>query len=183
MRRFIWASTYAAGGLAAGCLSAFLMIQNAGLQPVAAGGPWLSREAALSGPQAFYARAHYMLAGRVPPAPGQLIEATAETDDEGQPLRAACYYRLTASQPLASWWSLAVVAGGAPGGSLQAALASNAVIRAADGALNITASGMPAPGNWLKLPERRRISLLYTALSPAPGVTAPPFAITREGCP
>ena len=78
MRRFIWASTYAAGGLAAGCLSAFLMIQNAGLEPVAAGGPWQSRQAALSGPSAFYARAHYLLAGRVPAPEAGVRAAAAE---------------------------------------------------------------------------------------------------------
>jgi len=182
MRRFIWASTYAAGGLAAGCLSAFLMIQNAGLEPVVAGGPWQSRQAALSGPSAFYARAHYMLAGRVPPAPGQIIEAAAETDDGGQPLRVTCTYRLTAQEPLPAWWSLSTEAGGAADAGMQAAAESNTVIRAADGSLTIMASAPPAPGNWLKLPEQRRISLLYTALSPAPAVTAAPFTITREGC-
>ncbi len=182
MRRFIWASTYAAGGLAAGCLSAFLMIQNAGLEPVEAGSPWHSRQAALSGPQAFYARAHYMLAGRVPPAPGQIIEATAETDDGGQPLRVTCTYRLTAREPLPAWWSLSTVSGGTADASMQAAAGSNTVIHGPDGSLTIMASGLPAPGNWLKLPGQRRISLLYTALSPAPAVTAPPFTISRESC-
>lgn len=183
MRRFIWGSTYAAGGLAAGGLGAFLMIQNAGLAPVEAGGAWQSRQAALAGPQAFYARAHYMLAGRTPPPPGQLIEASADTDDDGQPLRTACVYRLTAREPLPSWWSLSAMPAGAGGGGLQAAIASTAVIRAPDGSLSIAASRQPAPGNWLKLPERRRISLLYTALSAAPAVSARPFAIAREGCP
>ncbi len=182
MRRFTWASIYAAGGLAAGCLSAFLMIQNAGLEPVEAGSPWQTRQAALSGAQAFYARAHYMLAGRAPPAPGQIIEVTAETDDSGQPLRVTCTYRLTAREPLPAWWSLSTVSGGGAETSMQAAAGSTAVIRAPDGSLTIMASGLPVPGNWLKLPEQRRISLLYTALSPASAVTAPPFTISREGC-
>ncbi|MFM8746794.1 MAG: DUF1214 domain-containing protein [Aestuariivirga sp.] len=182
MRRFIWASTYAAGGLAAGCLSAFLMINNAGVKQVAAGGPWQSREAALSGPQGFYARAHYMLAGRAPPAPGQVIEATAGADDDGQPLRASCTYRLTAKGPLPAWWSLTALAGGAASSSLQATAGSGSAIGAPDGSLSITASGLPVPGNWLRLPQQRQISLLYTALSPQPAVSAPPFAIRREGC-
>jgi hypothetical protein len=183
MRRFIWASTYVAGGLAAGCLSAFLMIQHAGRAPVSEAGAWQTRPPALSGTAAFYARAHYLLAGRLPPAPGHILEATAETDDQGQPLSAGCTYRLTAQEPLPGWWSLAAVAAGALDGSLQAAATSSSVMRAADGSLSLMASRLPASGNWLKLPERRRLILLYTALSPEPAVTAPPFAITREGCP
>ncbi len=182
MRRFTWATTYTAGGVAAGCLSALLMIQHAGIAPVATGSAWQSRTAALSGPQAFYARAHYLLAGRLPPAPGQILEASAETDDEGQPLSAGCTYRLAAREPLPAWWSLAAVAGGTPDGSLQAAVSSDSVIRAADGSLSLAAARLPAPGNWLKLPERRKLSLLYTALSPDTAVTSPPFAITRESC-
>ena len=182
MRRFIWASTYAAGGLAAGCLSAFLMIQNAGLEPVVAGGPWQTRQAAPPGPSTFYARAHYMLAGRVPPAPGQIIEATAETDDDGQPLRVTCTYRLTARDPLPAGWSLSPVAGATADVRMQAAAGSDTVIRAADGSLTVMASAQPAPGNWLRLPEQRQISLLYTAMSPAPAITVAPFTITRESC-
>ena len=47
--------------------------------------------------------------------------------------------------------------------------------------LEITPAGQ-APGNWLKAPDRRRYTLLYSALSPAPRPLVPPFTITREGC-
>jgi hypothetical protein len=177
MRRFIWATTYAAGGLAAGCLSAYLMIQNAGVEPVSPGSPWHSRPAALSGPQAFYARAHYMLEGRLPPAPGQMIEATAMADSEGRPLSAGCVYRLEARGPLPGWWSLAAAAGS----SRHATAGSGDVMRGGDMSVSITASRLPAPGNWLRLPERGEVMLIYTAFLQDTG--EPPFSILREGCP
>ena len=53
MRRFIWATIYVASGIAAGCFSAFTLIQSAGVETVAADEPWQSRSAAMAGPDAF----------------------------------------------------------------------------------------------------------------------------------
>ena len=66
MRRFIWATLYVTVGVAAGCISAFALIQQAGVKSVAAGEPWQSRAAAMAGPDAFYVRSHYLLEGRLP---------------------------------------------------------------------------------------------------------------------
>ena len=70
MRRFIWAGSYLAGGIAAGCLSAYVLIQSAGVEPVEAGTPWLSRAGAMAEPSNFYVRSHYLIEGRLPPHPG-----------------------------------------------------------------------------------------------------------------
>jgi hypothetical protein len=37
MRRFIWATSYLAGGIAAGAISAYVLIQQAGVEPAGAG--------------------------------------------------------------------------------------------------------------------------------------------------
>lgn len=182
MRRFIWATSYVAGGVAIGCFSAFAMIQSAGVQPVAAGTPWLSRAAALADANADYVRSHYLLEGRLPPAPGQLSEATAETDGEGRPLTGSCSYAITAKGPLPRWWSIAIVEGSSPDAELQATADSDTSVREADGTLRITAAQSPASGNWLKMPDRRRITILYSSLAAGPKPGLPPFAITREGC-
>ena len=66
MRRVIWATSYLAGGIAAGALSAYVLIQQAGVEPAGTGTPWYSRAAALTETGDHYVRAHYLLAGRLP---------------------------------------------------------------------------------------------------------------------
>jgi hypothetical protein len=184
MRRFIWATSYLAGGIAAGCLSALVVIQSAGVEPLADDPPWISRTESLAGRQSFLVRAHYMMEGRLPPAPGQLTEATAETDADGRPLTSNCMYRLSAAGPLPAWWSLSVTGGTDPQATLQATADSASVLRGGDGQVSITAATAPQPGNWLRVPPgNRRFTLLYWALAEGDDDAAPPFAITREGCP
>lgn len=182
MRRFIWASSYIAGGVAAGCFSAFVMIQSAGVKQVTAGTPWLSRAQAMAEQNAFYVRSHYLLEGRLPPAQGQLSEATAETDTNGNPLTGTCRYLLQSTGPLPRWWSLAIIEGGSAGAALQATADADTVVREADGSLRITAAQSPAPGNWLKSPDQRRFTLLYSALPSGLKPVLPPISITREDC-
>ena len=182
MRRFIWATSYLAGGIAAGCMSAYLLIQSAGVEQVAGEKPWLTRAPGLADKQSFYVRAHYLLEGRLPPAPGQLTEATAETDGEGRPLTNNCIYKLSSSGPLPAWWSLSVIGGDDTMAPLQATADSASVIRDASGQVSITAAASPQPGNWLRTPDKRRFTLLYSAAAAATQITAPPFTITREGC-
>ena len=108
MRSIIGAFVYVAAGLAAGCFSAYAVIQSSGVDYLQSGTPWISRGTGLAGPWSYYARSHYLLAGRLPPAPGQLTEATAETDNENQPLTSSCRYRLSTIGPLPRWWSIGV---------------------------------------------------------------------------
>lgn len=182
MRRFIWATAYVTGGIAVGCFSAFALIQSAGVTPVAAGTPWLSRAAAMAGSNAFYVRSHYLLEGRLPPAPGQMGEATAETDSDGRQLTGGCTYTISSTGPLPRWWSISIIESPAADAELQATADSDSTVHEADGSVRISAARAPQPGNWLKAPERRRFTLLYSALSPTPRPVQPPFAIKREGC-
>lgn len=183
MRRFIWATSYLAGGIAAGCLSAFVLIQSAGVEPVAGDKPWLSRAAGLAGKQAYYVRAHYLMEGRLPPAPGQLSEAIAETDGDGRPLTNNCIYKLASSGPLPAWWSLSAIGAADARAPLQATADSASVVRGADGGVTIIAAADPQPGNWLRTPDKRRFTLLYTAAAAGTRIPVPPFTITREDCP
>lgn len=182
MRRFIWATSYLAGGIAAGCISAFALIQSAGVEPVAGDAPWVSRTGGPADQQSFYVRAHYMIQGRLPPAPGQLTEATAETDTDGRPLTSNCIYRLSSSGPLPAWWSLSMIGGAGAKAPLQSTADSGSVLHDASGSVTITAAASPQPGNWLRTPDQRRFTLLYSAADKGPGIAAPPFTITREGC-
>lgn len=183
MRRFTWAISYLAGGAALGCISAAMLIHSAGVEPVDEDPPWLSRGESLASQQSFYVRAHYMMEGRLPPAPGQLIEATAETDGDGRPLTNNCIYKLSSSGPLPAWWSLSVIGGEGKMGPLQSTADRDSVVHDANGGVTITASSSPQPGNWLRTPDKRRFTLLYSAASSSVTAAAPPFTITREGCP
>jgi hypothetical protein len=183
MQRFIWATSYVAGGLALGCFSAYALIQSSGIEHVESGTPWLSRATAMADTSAFYVRSHYLMEGRLPPAPGQLTEATAETDSENRPLTSSCVYRVAGSGPLPRWWSLTATGSDVVGAPLQSTADSDTALREADGSVLITVSSLPRPGNWLKAPEARRFSLLYSAIPQGAGVTTPPFTITREACP
>ena len=182
MRRFIWATLYVAVGVAAGCASAFALIQSAGVQPVAAGAPWQSRSAALAGPNAFYVRSHYLLEGRLPPAPSQLGEATAETDSDGGPLSGGCSYRITSTGPLPRWWSIGVIESDKSKAALQTTADSDTAVRETDGSVRIITATEPQPGTWLKTPDRRRFTLIYSALGSGSKALAPPFAIKRGVC-
>lgn len=182
MRRFIWAGSYLAGGIVAGALSAYVLIQSAGVEPVEAGTPWLSRAAAFAGTDNFYVRSHYLIEGRLPPAPGQLSEATAETDSEGSPLTGSCVYRLVSTGPLPAWWSISVIGGASATAPLQSTAGSDTVVHQPDGAAEITVYPSPRSGNWLKSPTQRRFTILYSALPRAGGGTAPAFVIKRENC-
>jgi hypothetical protein len=182
MRRFIWATSYFAGGIAAGCLSAFVLIKSAGVEPVEAGTPWLSRAAALTESRNFYTRANYLLEGRLPPAPGQLTEATAETDTEGRPLTGSCVYRIVSTGQLPAWWSISVIGAASAAAPLQSTAGSDTAIRQPDGSAEIVVYPSPRPGNWLQSPARRRFTILYSALPRGRADTAPAFAIRREAC-
>lgn len=184
MRGVLGSIGLTAAGAAAGAFSAYLAIQNAGVEAASTGSPWLSRAAALQGNGGFYARLHYLLEGRLPPAQGQIAEATAESDGEGRPLSTSCRYRLVSTGPLPRWWSIAAEGPENDPLSRQTVADSDTVIREADGTVKLVASPLPQPGNWLKLPEARRFTFLYSAI-PAGGqriAAAPPFSITREGC-
>lgn len=182
MRRFIWATAYLAGGAAAGAISAYVLIQQAGVERAGAGGPWLSRTAAFSEADDFYVRAHYLLQGRLPPAPGQLTEATAETDSDGSPLTGSCVYRIVSTGPLPPWWSISVTGGASGSALLQSTAGSGTVIGQPDGTVEVLVYASPRPGNWLKSPAGRRFTILYTALPRGAAGQAPPFAIRREAC-
>lgn len=176
---------YLVAGIIAGMASAYVVIENTGDEPLGSNGIWNSRAEGLAGGSAFYARAHFMMQGRLPPAPGQIDEVTAETDSSGKALTGDCRYNLLSTGPLPHWWSLVLLNTGTDTSSQQAIASVDTTIREADGSVIIHAAGPPQAGNWLKTDATRHYTLLYSALATGgqrlAGVA--PFTITREDCP
>ena len=122
MRRYTGGLFYLIGGALAGTLSAYAMVEHTGIQMLGTNSPWQSRIAALEGATGIYVASSYLLAGRLPLAPGQLVEASAEADNDGEMLTASCTYEITSTGPLPRWWSVAVLNPGGSATSDQAAL-------------------------------------------------------------
>lgn len=185
MRRYAGGFAYVLAGLAAGAASAFLVIENTGVKSAGSSELWTSRAKGLSGDSAIYVRAHYLLQGRLPPSTGQIDEATADTDSDGNVLTSSCRYTVTSTGALPRWWSIAVMTDGSESSSPQVIADTDSVIREADGSAVIHAAATPQPGNWLNTGAAGRFTLLYSAVAAGtqrlPG--APPFNIRREECP
>lgn len=183
MHRFAGGLLYLVGGALVGAVSAYAMIQNAGVMGLGSDGPWLSRSTADGSPPGIYVQSYYLLSGRLPAAPGQLVEATAERDSKNEALSASCTYVITSIGALPQWWSLAALPGGSPA-SGQAVLDVAKAVREADGTTQVVAAPTPQPGNWLKLPAGRQFSFLYLATPTGSRNSrqVPPFRIAQKGC-
>ncbi len=185
MRSLAEGMAYLVAGIIAGMASAYVVIENTGDEPLGGNGIWNSRAEGLAGSSAFYVRAHFMMQGRLPPAPGQIDEATAETDSLGKALTGDCRYKLVSTGQMPRWWSLVLLNTGVETSSQQAIASADTTIRESDGSVIVHAAVSPQPGNWLKTDAARRYTLLYSALASGGQrlASTPPFTITREDCP
>jgi hypothetical protein len=113
---------------------------------------------------------------------GKLGEATAETDSDGRPLTGSCTYVLASTGPLPRWWSLGIIETADAKAALQTTADSDTAVHEADGSVKISAATAPQAGNWLKAPDKRRFTLIYSALSSSARALEPPFSITRGAC-
>jgi hypothetical protein len=185
MQRFAGGFAYVLAGLIAGAASGYVAIERTGIKPFTNGGSWSSRAKGLTGKSALYVRAHYLLQGRLPPAPGQIDEATSDEDADGKALTSGCRYRLMSTGPLPAWWSIAVMNSAAEPSSPQAVASSDWVIRESDGSAIMNLAASVQSGNWLRTTGMQRYTLLYSAVATGgerlPG--APPFKIVRGDCP
>lgn len=139
-----------------------------------------------------YARAVNARRGEIPLAIGEGMLLTAEQDESGRALDAACTYRVAGVTPPARAWTV-TVAGRGPRDSdtvpMREGFTATEILRETDGQFVITLSREVQPGNWLPMPRPRgpvRLALrLYdTPVAASAGSldrSAVP-AITRTGC-
>lgn len=139
-----------------------------------------------------YARAVNARRGEIPLAIGEGMLLTAEQDESGRGLDAACTYRVAGVTPPARAWTV-TVAGRGPRDSdtapMREGFTATEILRETDGQFVITLSPEVQPGNWLPMPRakgpvRLALRLYDTPVAASAGSldrSAVP-AIIRTGC-
>jgi hypothetical protein len=137
-----------------------------------------------------YSRARLARTGEVPLGSGEGLSLLALTDDSGASLTSRCTYRIAGQIPPARLWTVTieddkgrVVAGP----ERVAALASDALLRMADGSFEILLSAKPEAGNWISTADASRFRIvmrLYdtTARTGTALTTLSMPRVIRESC-
>lgn len=154
-------------------------------------GPWVAFPEAQTINADPYAKAHRARAGELLYGGAEGLTFSAQTDDKGQKLQAACSYDVTGLTPQARFWTLyAANADGLPlrpGSDLPSALNSWTVLRSENSNFTIHVSPNAQPDNWLAVRHAGTFRLVLTLLdTPTAGSSglidlAMPV-ITKTGC-
>jgi hypothetical protein len=111
-----------------------------------------------------YARAAVARRGELPLGRAEGLAFQAAADSSGALLERDCTYRIIGEMPAARFWTLYVadpsMAPLAATGIREARLQSGSVLHEADGAVIVTASPHPMPGNWLPLSGSGHMTLV-----------------------
>ena len=182
MREFLRGIFYLLLGTLGGYLSATAAVNSFGASPAGAGSQWRHWDVAPSSAAHPYAVAHYLLADRLPPPSGQIMEFVTDRDKDGNAIDGDCVYRVTGKPAAARWWSIALPETGT---AANPVVTAETAVLDADGLLTVTISRHPSPGNWLGPASGENYSLIYAVSESeaASGTTAaPPLTITRTEC-
>lgn len=166
--------TVAIGG---GALSAWYALADG--DTVEIGGWRTAPESASSGSNP-YARARLARDGVLAMGQAEGLSLVADRDAGGAPLRRDCRYTIAGGLPAGRLWTLHVAPVSAAGASLN----SFGALYRDDGALAVTASPAPAPGNWLPTAGTGPLAFMLTVYDKpiAPADDLPLPTITLEGC-
>ncbi|MEP7172974.1 MAG: DUF1214 domain-containing protein [Aestuariivirga sp.] len=137
-------------GVVGGWASALSLIDSVGSSPAGAAGTWRMWDLAAGTASNPYARAHFLMEGRVPPAQSLFQVYTNSLDDEGDTLRSGCTYRVAANDLESRWWSLSVGPSNSEDRDSSAAVTSDEVVRGTDNSLSVTVARSPVAGNWIR---------------------------------
>jgi hypothetical protein len=137
-------------GVVGGWASALSFIDSVGSNPAGAAGTWRLWDLASGKASNPYARAHFLMEGRVPPAQSLFQVYTNSIDDDGSTLLSGCVYRISAKDLESRWWSLSVGPSNSQEKDSSAAVTSDEVVRDPDGSLNVAMARYPVSGNWIR---------------------------------
>lgn len=137
-------------GVVGGWASALAFIDSVGSTPAGTAGTWRMWDLAAGTSSNPYARAHFLMEGRVPPAQSLFQVYTNALDDDGSTLLSGCVYKISAKELEARWWSLSVGPLNSDDADSSAAVTSDEVVRDPDGTLNVAMARYPVSGNWIR---------------------------------
>jgi hypothetical protein len=179
--------------LAAGILSSRYMISHGSKLTTDSFGPWqVWRERGRSSADP-YTKAHIARSGALFISSDSAGVFEARTDLQGSRLHSSCDYVLEAPATGGQWWSIAVFDDAGMLISNDAgryAFTSDTAALNPDGSFVVTLGRDARPGNWLPTGGAGRLTLVYTLLDPASGLSNPARdqrakllpTIRREGC-
>lgn len=183
MRFHLGGGIYLVAGAMLGLISAVVSVDRFAARVPVRGSTWTMWGTGTG--TSFYASAHYLLGGRLPPAPAQTLELSASRDDSGNALDPRCTYLIEGKPGALTWWSLATASLGGTATRVEALLDSSSSVLDADGTLYVTVSPSPRAGNWIAPPAEKTFTLLFTAAQKGAGGSAPVLPqldVTRSGC-
>jgi hypothetical protein len=176
--------------LVVGFSTAWYAVEHGGEYGSVAVKQWKASPAG-GGPEADpYSIALLARTGEVPLGAGEGIAFTADADDEGDPLRGRCTYRVSGQTTAARLWTLTaydstgrLMANAARRSSFH----SREIVRRPDGGVDIVVSTEASPGNWLPIAPVGHFRLVFrlydtpaTAGGGAADIVMP--SIVRTGC-
>ncbi len=137
-----------------------------------------------------YTRAVVAVTGLFALNKSETIYYIAETDDEGQPLRSVCDYRIRGKDLDTRWWSITAYGEDyflIPNDQDRYSCNMMNLSREADGRYNIYLSSTPKKVNWLPTGNQGKFSLSLRLYQPASAFYETPQAIElpriiKEGC-
>ena len=155
-------------------------------------GAWRTNLAVGSPAAGMYLRAYIARVGLFALNKTETIYYTAETDDDGRPLRSRCDYRIEGRDLPARWWSLTLYGEDnflIPNNNNRWSYGQKSVARPADGGYVIMVSANPRDGDWLPAGDKDQgLALSLRLYNPEAVVYESPETIAlprivREACP
>ena len=137
-----------------------------------------------------YTRARVAVGGLLALDKKETIYFDASTDDEGQPLRGECDYRIEGRDLLARWWSLTAYGSDhflIPDERGRYSFSKTTTPMDRDGRFALRVSAFEQPGAWLPTVAGDRFYLTIRLYNPDPSIQEDPTAtelprIVRERC-
>jgi hypothetical protein len=185
MKRGLGGSIFLAIGGLIGIATAIGSVDMLGSSALRDGSPWRSWDTSTESKTSFYASAHYLLNGRLPPAPGQLQEMTTERDSDGELISSSCSYLVTGPAWKHMWWSFAAATSSGTAPRVSGMATSDSFVYEKDGSFKATVSALPAPGNWIRSPDTQGFTLIFTVAGEsglARREPLPELVVKKESC-
>ncbi len=137
-------------GIFAGWASAYYFIEAFGSTVIAGKQQWRKWDVSAGKVSNPYALAHFLLAGKIPPAQSLFNIYSSGHDNEGNILQADCTYAVSVLDFNVRWWSLSLTPSNASDPTATPVISSDEIVRGGDGSMIISVAKHPIPGNWVR---------------------------------